>query len=269
MASEFSAAELAAEKRKNVVLETIERLESPNFFIGVNAKGNPDTPPPGKALQKELSSWLESLDPDEVARNVDNKGFGEVPTMEWNHDGWNIEFEAIPIKPERRGKGQRVIGVLSGEARWINGWEPIRDAIRSKGGKYGELPKPLIIAVNVDDFSLDRIDEMQALFGQEEYVFNRNNHKAQPEMRRVPNGAWSGPTGPQYTRVSGAWLFGSMNPGNISSRKSTLYLNPWARLPVPNELTQINHAAVSDEKMVWFDGMPLWELLELQESWPE
>ncbi len=171
LASEFSADEVAAEKRKNVVLESIERLESPNLLLGINAKGNPDSPPRGKILRGELSRWLEGLDPDVVAKDVDEKGVDAIPTLVWSHDNWHIIFDAIPIKPERRGMGQRVIGILSGGARWINGWEPIRDAIRSKGNHYGKLDKPLVVAVNVDAFSLDRIDEIQALFGQEEFIF--------------------------------------------------------------------------------------------------
>lgn len=196
LASEHSDAELAAERRKNVVLDSIERLESPNFFLGINAEGNPETPPSGKALRRVLSTWLATLDPDEVANALDEDGVDGVPKMQWHHDGWEIEFEAIPIKPEKRGNGQRIIGMLSGEGRFINGWEPIRDALSSKGNRYGELSKPLIVAVNVEAFSLDKIDEMQALFGQEEYVFSRESREAQPAMRRAANGLWNGPHGP-------------------------------------------------------------------------
>jgi len=269
LASEFSATELAAEKRKNVVLESIERLESPNFFLGINAEGNPDSPPRGKTLRGELSRWLEGLDPDVVAKQVGEKGFDAIPTMDWSHDNWDIKFEAIPIKPERRGMRQRVIGTLSGGARWINGWEPIRNAIRSKGNHYSQLDKPLVVAVNVDAFSLDRIDEMQALFGQEEYIFNPSNLNAQPEMLRAPNGAWHGREGPQYTRVSGAWLFGTLTPWNIISRKNTLYFNPWSALKLPESLEQLNHASVVEAKMKWVDGSSLREILGLPESWPE
>lgn len=269
LASEFSAAELSAEKRKNVVLESIERLEFPNFFLGINAEGNLDTPPRGRALRGDLSKWLGTLDPDVVTKEVDGKGFDAIPTMTWSHNNWNIKFEAIPIKKERRGMGQRVIGTLSGGARWINGWEPIRDAIRAKGNHYGKLDKPLIVAVNVDAFSLDRIDEMQALFGQEEYIFSRTDLSAQPGMRRAPNGAWHGQKGPQYTRVSGAWLFGTLNPWNIISRKNTLYFNPWSAIKLPDFLKKLNHASVVEEKMNWVDSLSLREILELPESWPE
>lgn len=269
LASEHSDAELAAERRKNVVLDSIERLESPNFFLGINADGNPDTPPSGKALRRELSAWLATLDPDEVTNTVDKHGVEAFPKMPWHHDGWKIEFEAIPIKPEKRGNGQRVIGMLSGSARFINKWQPIRDALRSKGNRYGALSKPLIVAVNVETFSLDKIDEMQALYGQEEYVFSRESPEHQPTMRRAANGLWNGPHGPQYTRISGAWLFGGINLWNIVSRKNTVYFNPWAQIAAPDELRKLNHASANEEKMEWVDGVSLAELLGLESSWPE
>lgn len=269
LASEHSETELAAERRKNVVLDSINRLESPNFFLGINAEGNPETPPSGKALRGELSAWLASLDPDTVAAVVEAHGVDSIPKMEWCHDGWEIEFQAIPIEPEKRANGQRVIGMLSGGVRFINGWEPIRDALRSKGNRYGELSKPLVVAVNVEVFSLDKIDEMQALFGQEEYVFRRESSEAQPTMRRAANGVWSGPQGAQYTRISGAWLFGGITPWSIATRKNTVYFNPWAKLAVPEEMRRLNHASTNGTKMDWVDGDPLTEILGLESTWPE
>ena len=268
-ASEFSGAEKAAERRKNVVLEAIEKLESPNFFIGISAEGNPDTPPPAKSLRRDLSNWLSSLDPDKVGTDLEKYGNEHIPTMKWDHDGWLVEFEAIPIKAESRGKEKPVIGFLSGGARFVNKWEPIRDAVRTKGGRYGELTKPFIVAVSVDCHSLGRIDEMQALFGQEECVLNHATPNGQAEIRRARNGAWYGPSGPQYTRVSGAWIFGSLNLWNIVSRKNTLYLNPWAQLPIPVELRNLNHAMACNEKMEWLEVSKLSDLLQLSEIWPE
>ena len=110
---------------------------------------------------------------------------------------------------------------------------------------------------------------MQALFGQEEFTFNRNSENAQPEMSRIPNGAWHGRNGPQYTRVSGAWLFGNLNPWNIITRKNTLYFNPWSSKELPMLLKELNHASSVENKMTWNDGSPLNEILELSKTWPE
>ena len=269
LASEFDTQQIGAERRKNIILQSISKLDSPNFFLGIKAESNPNTPPPSKALRKALSAWLASLDPDEVIGEITAKGYEFVPTLDWQHEGWKVEFEAIPIKPERRGKGQRVIGTLSGGVRWSNIWESIRDAIRSKGGRYGELDKPFVVAVNVQGHKLDRIDEMQALFGQEEFVFQTGALESGPRFRRANNGAWNGATGPEYTRVSGAWLFGDLNPWNIISRKNTLYFNPWAKSAVPNVMKSINHAFPDNGEMRRIDGESLSRILHLPNSWPE
>ena len=265
LASEYSEVEKAAKRRKNVLLEAIEKLDSPNFFIEINTRGNPDTPPRGRILRRDLDKWLKVLDPDQVANDIDKHGPDRIPKFNWEHAGWRVEFKAIPINPERRGKGQRTIGVQFDGARWANEWEPIRDAVRSKGGRYGKIEKQFIVAVNIDSGFLDRIDEMQALFGEEEYVINN----ATTDMRRAPNGAWNGPNGPQYTRVSGVWIFGGLNPWNIVTRKNTLYINPWAEFSLPVSLHKMNHAMITNEKMKWIEGEQLSTVLGLSEHWPE
>ena len=220
-------------------------------------------------LRIELERWLASLDPDVVAREVSKHGHDAIPRKNWNHENWNIVFEAIPKKSERRGQGQRVIGVVSGGARWVNIWEPIRDAVKAKGNRYGDLPHPLLVAINVDALLGDRIDEMQGLFGQEEFVFRVDNPSAPPQMRRKPNGAWFGPDGPQYTRVSGAWIFSTLSPWNIVSRKNTVYFNPWAAKSLPTLFSAVHHARVEEEKMQWSAGRSLGDILALSDEWPE
>lgn len=269
LASEYSMADVSAHKRTDAVLNAIEKIDSPNFFIGVDAEGHPERPPSGKSLRKELERWLASLDPDVVAHEVLALGHSAIPRMKWQHEDWSIVFEAIPKKPERRGQGQRVIGTLSGGVRLVNVWEPIRDAVKAKGNRYGELPHPLLVAINVDALSVDKIDEMQGLFGQEEFVFSVNNPSAPPQMRRKPNGAWFGKSGPQYTRVSGAWIFNTLNSWNIVSRKNTVYFNPWATKPLPTIFTSVHHAKTKGEKMQWRKGRSLGDILALSAEWPE
>lgn len=266
LASEFDAEEIAAQRRKDVVLEALEGLQSPNFFLGFTADGNPNTPPSTKTLRKELKAWLDSLDPDEVMGTSES----QLPTFQWRHGGWRVSFDAIPKKVEARGKGQRLIGMHMGGARWVNSWQPIRDAIKHKGGRYGDLDRPLLIAVNVDCISVERIDEMQALFGQEEFYFDQNNPGGEPIMERKPNGAWKGPQGAQFTRVSGAWIFHSTNCWNFALRPApTLYFHPLAKLPLPGMLLELSHAKVKQDMMNWTDGKSPRDLLGLPEGWPE
>lgn len=269
LASEYSEADVSARKRTDVVLNSIQKIDSPNFFISIKAEGHPEQPPSSKRLRKDLELWLAILDPDVVAHEVSVSGHEAIPKMTWDHEGWSIVFEAIPKKPDKRGQGQRVIGALSGGVRMVNAWEPIRDAVKAKGKKYGVLPHPLLVAINVDALSLDRIDEMQGLFGQEEFIISMGDISAPPQMRRKPNGVWFGPEGPQYTRVSGAWIFSTLNPWNIVSRKNTLYFNPWATKTLPTLFTRVHHAKTEGDKMKWSEGRLLGSILELVAEWPE
>lgn len=269
LASDYSAEEKAAEVRKNVVLEAIEKLESPDFRLGIRTQGDPEVNPPGRILRKHISKFLAELDYEQVVQAVEEQGYAAFPKTQWIHEGWVVEVQAFPKRPDKRGKNERVIGMEFSGVRSVNSWEPIRDAIRAKGNRYGKFEKPFLIAVNTDAFSLDRIDEMQALFGQEEFLFTVGDPEAQPEMRRKGNGAWQGEGGPQYTRVSGAWLFGWLSPWNVVEARNTLYENPWAEHPLSKLFIERFHfASVVEDKMVWSDGTQLSEMLSLDESWP-
>lgn len=147
-------------------------------------------------------------------------------------------------------------------------WPSIRDSVRAKGGRYGKLDSGYIVAVNVDRLRLNQRDEMQALFDQEDNILV-SDFDHEPEMRRTRNGAWVGPKGPQYKRVSGVWIFDRLDAWHFVRRRSTLYLNPWAQFTLPSEFRILPHAEVIDGKVEWRDGISLGQLLKLEASWPE
>jgi len=266
LASEANDSNPAAEARIGRALDTLDSAPHANFLVSIDSEGLPTTQPGGARLRRDVIRWLDSLNPDEVQARFEGQ---EAPTLEWNHEDWILRIQAIPLSAERRGKSQRLIGAQGGMGGFVDAWTPIRNAVKYKGSKYGVLDKPFAIAINVDSFHLDRIDEMQALFGQEEFVFNANNLGAEPQMRRAPNGAWYGKRGPQYTRVSGVWLFNDLTPYTIAKRRQTLYLNPWAAQPLPESLLRLPHAFGQNGKMEWIEGLLLREILEVSETWPE
>lgn len=269
LASEFTQEAKAARRRTKVVLDAIERVDSPDFFIAVDADGDPERPPSGKRLRAALQQWISGLDYEAVAADLRARGNDALPKFTWNHEGWEISFDAIPKKPDRRGQGQRTIGAIFGEARWGTAHETIREAVKFKDGRYGDLPHPLLVAVNVDAMSVDREDEMNALFGDEQYVVRMGDRNAEPHMRRAPNGAWMGAAGPQYTRVSGAWVFRGASPWNVASRSHTVYFNPHAARPLPPLLDLFPHAKGTGGIMRWSEGLALCDVFGLSVEWPE
>lgn len=270
LATDQSNKEGAAESRKNIVIDSINKLDSPNFYLSLSADGNPEASPSGKKLKKKLSKWLSELDPDEVSKSVGRSGHEAFPRIEIDQDGWNVEFVAIPKSPERRGlENSTTISALSNGARWLGTWESVRDAVLKKGNRYGEINKPLLVAVNVGRFNVDNIDAMQALMGQERFAFSSSNLGGDPHFDRVPNGVWYGPEGVRYKRVSGVIISPDITPWTFGTRSICTYFNPWANHNITGPLLRLPHAKSKGETMEWIEGVHPRELLGLHDGWPE
>lgn len=255
-----------ADARKGVVYDAVNRIKNPNFYLDVSSRGNPDTPPKSKPLRATLEKWLEGLDPDEVAKGIEENGYGSAPTLEWEHEEWRLTIRAVPKSPARRQQGERSIGTHTDGLKQVDGWTPIRDRVMEKGRRYGaDLDAPLVVAINTGAFNLEKIDVMQALFGQESFELSGG----EIEMRRLPNGVWQNADGPQYRRISGVLVYNDLKPSNIATRKQDLYLNPWATHPVPPFLGDLPHHKLEGEKMIEQQGLCLRCIFVLSPEWPE
>jgi hypothetical protein len=130
--------------------------------------------------------------------------------------------------------------------------------VQQRAERYGELAFPYIVAVNVLSDFVDRTDEVEALFGDEQF----------PGEPRIPNGVWRGIAGPQNTRVSGVAVFERLEQSNLPSVISLLYHNPWAARPYQGELDRLPHALVKNNKLEFHDGETLSAILGLPGGWP-
>ncbi|MDI9239454.1 hypothetical protein QLQ15_11120 [Lysobacter sp. LF1] len=259
--------DMSGDKLTEQTLDVLSTHAHRNFLVGVKTRGHPKTQPSRKKFLQCVLRWLDGLDPDAVDKDVKEHGFGDQPTMTWRHEELEIEVSAIPIRPERRGKSERLLGIHSGGAGWISPKTPVRDAIRFKGTKYGRLDQPFVIAVNHDGYGLRRDDEVEALFGDEVIVFQVNAPNDDGQLRRKPNGAWVGANGPEFTRVSGAWIFDRLSPYTLTEQTGTLYFNPFAANVAPLGLREFAHAYGIDGQLVWSDGPTIGDILGLTKDW--
>lgn len=262
-----------ADKRQNIVYESIDKTHSPNFFIGVSVQGSPNTPPPGKKWRIALERWLATLDPDEAGRQIDSEGIGSLPSKTLNHDGWDVIFQAIPKSSEIRGKsGIRPLGLWFYEPQWCKEDEYIRNAIKKKATNYGNLDLPYIIAINVlSMFFRDTHTVMNALFGGEVISLHRlSGGNILEEFGRGSNGAFRGPKGPRNKRVSGVIICGNLLWGNITTANPILWHNPWATFPTRPELWPFSQRISNSEKtrIELREGRDICEILGLPNDWP-
>jgi hypothetical protein len=269
LSNEDNGERVAAKAMIATVMDKLNTRPHKNFRVTVSSKGEPTTQPGSRKMVQEIHTWLDSLDPDKIHAEHRASFFATAPKLEVSHEDWAVTFQPIPISPGRRGSSERLIGVSSGRPQVVDSWTPIRDSLKNKGQRYGELKLPLMVAVNFSAFNLSPIDEMQALYGEEQFSYTVGGD-GEPDFSRALNGLWRGPKGPQGTRVSGAWLFPDLTFFSMVRRKSTLYFNPWAAYPLPAILEQLPHAkAGEDMKIQRGGGVTFADVFKLSNDWPE
>ena len=143
--------------------------------------------------------------------------------------------------------------------------EAIAAAIRRKASRYGDLNLPYIVAVNVFETFANYKSVIDALFGTEAVVARRYGH----ECVRNPDGVWYGRGGPTYSRVSAVLSTERLSAWDIGQRSLRLIHNSWTTRPLPELPLGVHIARIQNDILVTTPGVPLRELFELPEGWPE
>jgi len=267
-----SREDVAAEKRKNIVYDTLDKMDSPNFFLEVKVNTHSKTAPSGSKWRRILEKRLSELDPDELSDKVNKNSLESLPSWELEDRGWKVTFRPIPKSPEARGKGGvRPIGITWIGPVWCQDHVYICNAIKGKATKYGRLNLPYIIAINVISEFCDNITISNALFGEENITITRMpNGTIRQRQGRNPNGAWWGPKGPQNTRVSGVLIFPYLLWGNIAKLTPVLWHNPWATKPFDPNILPLPQLVPDNQnkRLELRKGRSVNKIFNLPENWP-
>jgi hypothetical protein len=130
------------------------------------------------------------------------------------------------------------------------------------------LNLPYVVAVNALEEHADTDSAADALFGTEAVEIRRNQQGFHHRNIRNRDGVWYGRRGPTYTRVS-AVISTERLSWNLRQRRARLFLNPWARHPMPIIPIGIDINQVVDERLQLTQGNSIGEILGLPEAWPE
>lgn len=253
----------------NVVFDSLNNIVSHDYFLDISYNNLPPTSFSGKKLRIQLQKWLDNLNYEEVYQQLDGDKFESLPKYNFTHEGWTVEFTAIPRSPENRDRPlENVIGSFTPGGKWLSTWESIRDSLVTKGKHYGDLGRPLLIVVNANVYHLEKIDIMEALFGKETFVFESSDIETVPRMERAPNGLWFGPKGIRYKRISGVLIGFDVKPWTFGVRDLTLYLNPWAYHPINGLICTLPVAKAYEGKMRWNEGSHPKDILKLPSCYP-
>lgn len=161
-------ADAAAERRLQEVKAALARLRADRFVISLLHRTVGHNSLPTRRLRDELVSWLDGLDPAAVHEDLSHGStFDRAPKLSLSHEGWELEFQAIPLPDEALGHDQSLLGVSGpAEAQWVNNQSGVLRVLDSKAHRYGALDHPLVIAVMSNtEYRTEDYEFEQALFG--------------------------------------------------------------------------------------------------------
>lgn len=256
----------AARARIDVVYDVLDRLESPNFFVGLHILGSPATPPDANAIMRFLRERLAALDPDEVAAAFASAGGGGVPRWRYEDENW-VEFFPVPRRSETKSEGSRPLGIFM-RTGWSTAKHDIRKRLAAKAGRYGELDQPYVVALNVLEGGVDEEDTLDALFGTTQWNYREDTLDFIGSTRNS-DGFWLGPSGPKHTRVSAVLIVRHVSPWRVGHASACLYHNPWAAKPYESQLARLPEVAMRDGKAHRTRGVSFRTLFRLPVKWPE
>jgi hypothetical protein len=219
-------------KLENEILDAINQVNSPDFLISLEIKKiDNENPPRSGRMRDFLQRIVDGLNYDSVYRDIETDDTS--PTVIWSSNDWEIEFTISPVTEEaraRRTSGSGVVGSYRVGVKWINLHEQIQRGIERKATKYGELPLPYLIILNVIHNSnfFDNNTMMSALFGEKQLTvtsFVDGTHSE--KWHRSLKGAFVTPSGPKNTRVSGVFALESAFPWQ-EGKNSKIWLHPHA-----------------------------------------
>lgn len=259
---------LGASARLQTVYDALDDINSGAFHLAVTTAHIGTQAPATTKLRTELEIWLSQLDPD--ADDYTLRDDRPERRHEWVQDDWHLVFHPIPRAAAIRGDpAQRPLGVfLPAGASFIDDITPLRDALREKGSKYGDLPHPLVIAINIGSGYHDELDTLQALYGTIGWQLDMDDPAAEAELVLKEPGYWGAPGRPRHRHVAGVLLAEGIHYGRVAQYAPTFWAHPNAKQPVdPLPIWRI--ARVTDEGTQYSEPTsPAHEHFALPAEWP-
>lgn len=226
---------VGAAARVNTLYESLDKIDSPNFFLWINVERQGGGPLRARPLRSTLEKWLSELNPD--AYKDRGNGRRDFPGMPYEADGWQIQFHAIPKSPEARGKEvMRPIRIFGGgRAFWAQDKEGIKNALNDKGSAYGPLSAPYVVAVASSSMSTDDYDVKNALYGTEALLIGTGpgGETHSNALVRNPDGYWYKGDHWDHRHVSAVLVVKQLHPAFVGTQQHTIWEHPAPEWPVP------------------------------------
>ena len=260
----------AEEKRQNIVLDLIDALEIDNFTLDAAFRKIGPEQPSTRKLRAELVEWVNALNHAEAIARLEAQGPGGLDTHLWSHEGWEIEFAALPLQPADEHNASAVggaVGISQSTVFTVTTPRRLRSTVRKKQSWYGNPDRPLVLVLTTGVHATEQ-HLIEALFGDQEWHLDRRSDHFSIELTR--NGAWRTPGGLSGQRLSGILFKSHLQPWELCAADWSFIHHPDPVHPAPSYLFPFA------KEVIWEDGraqgiapqIDLCSLFELPNDWP-
>jgi len=250
--------------REGWILAAIERVDAPDFYLGIEFERVGQERPSVREIVKTIEAWLSDLDPDAIDRSLLNG-----PKRTFDPRDWIFELTALPVSPESRGKPcHRVLGFGPMTTGYVNDVRKLRATLDRKRSKYGNPSEPLVLAVLMMSPVVDNEDIEQALLGQISWSFNPEE-PGDGEWVRQRNGFWMRGSEAQAMQISAVITGTGLMPWSVTKIWPRVWPNPWATYPLETPLP-LPTALADDRGSVTYEDREYSpaKMLNLPGDWP-
>lgn len=250
------------------VQDDLNAFRHPDFFFHIaRLEGWPKEYPKRAALHQFLREVLSGLDAADIAARIEGgESVDRSLRRQYSHKGMTLEIHPWPKSEKNRGRtDQRSVGagpitIIRSTAR-----EAMRDAIKTKARRYGDLRHPYLVAVNcMAEWGVEDHEAPEALLGSEQVVWREDRSH---QLVYSGEGAFSHRNRPTNTRVSGALVFRNLTPPTITRAEPRLYHHFAAKRPYVGALDALPHTRLQEGVLRDSEGSA--DVATLLGLWPE
>ncbi|MDP7735116.1 hemin-binding protein [Mycobacterium paragordonae] len=234
------------------VLECIDSAKDANFRLGVDIKTEGSQRPKRASIIRAVENWLNSLDAD-AANEAWQQQPGKAPTTDLGITDWVINLVAYPIPTEKRAVGSHLIVRWPMKSGVLGHDDQLVKILSNKGSRYGQLDKPLVVAILAWPITAGEMSLTNALFGPLTVDVHRTStdlHVA--GVSRNVDGYWRPAPNPGGSRTSAVLLGEMLRPDRPFVTLPRVWVNPWATVPLQalppleNTMLEGDHLVVED-----------------------
>lgn len=229
----LSQTEQALERKKNEVLDAINKVDATNFLLKleeITFKDN--SQPSGKNIIRFLNQQVNLHSPDDYTEKLLLNGFDGMPEITYDDDRVTIKTKLLPKSSAHRGTQSRSIAAHPLVTQIGNDSEDIKASLETKATRYGDLNSPYIICLNKQSIGLDLNEINEALYGNLQFSWSTNPANRDERCEYNGKGLFGSKSNPKFTRLSGVYVTNANTANLATTAEHTFKHNPHTKYPI-------------------------------------